>query len=211
MVTNMETEPSGPFPGQVDRIEFNIEQVKCLASVGRSDVFWSISGRHPMSIAEIAQSLDRPASSTTYHVNELARVGLILHVGQRQVKNRHERLYLAAARSFMHLPTNCASIEYREQTTLGLLALTRSIGREIEAFGDAIEIDPELRDFRILRQFNFKISRERSLEFKRRVSELLLEFGNVDDAEGVRVRTVLFLSPTIGESRARARKRWGKR
>lgn len=211
MVSYMGTEQAGQFPGQVERIEFSIEQVKCLASVGRSDVFWSVSGRHPMSISEIALSLDRPASSTTYHVNELARVGLILNVGLRQVKNRHEKLYIAAARSFMHMPTNRASIEYREQTTIGLLALTRSIGREVEAFSDALEVEPELRDFRMLRQFNFKISRERSLEFKRKISDLLREFGNVDDAEGVRVRAVLFLSPTIGESRSRTRKRRGHR
>lgn len=193
------------LPGQVDRIDFNMEQAECLASVARSEVFWSVSILRPSSIAEIASGLDRPANSTTYHVNELVRVGLLMRAGERMSKTRREKLYVKAARSFFHRGSD-APREYRDLYVQSFLNLTRSMGRETETVNDLVEYEPDMADYRILRRYNFRISRERSLELKRRISEAIREFALEEDPDGVRISTVFYMSPTLAESRTRLKR-----
>lgn len=193
------------LPGQVERIDFNMEQAECLASVARSEVFWSISFLKPSSIAEIAAGLDRPANTTTYHVNELVRVGLLMVAGERMSKTRREKLYVKAARSFFHLGSE-APREYRDLYVQSFLNLTRTMGRETETVNDLVEYEPDMRDFRILRRYNFKISRERSLELKKLISDAIREFSLTEDPDGVRISTVFYMSPTLAESRGRLKR-----
>jgi predicted transcriptional regulator len=194
------------IPGQVERIDLNMEQAECLASVVRSEVFWSVSTQHPSSIAEIAAALDRPANTTTYHVNELVRVGLLMQAGERMAKTRREKLYVKAARWNFHRGAD-APREYRDLYVQSFMNLIRSMGRETETVNDVVDFQPDIADFRILRRYSFRINRERSLEFKRRISEAISEFTSEDDPDGVRVSTVFYISPTLGESRARLKKR----
>ncbi len=192
------------WPGQVDRIDFTLEHVRCLASVARSEVFWSISISNPMSIAEIAAALDRPANTTTYHVNELLAAGLLISTGERKAKTRVERLFVRSARSFFHQAAG-TSKEYRSLFVEGLLSLMRSMGRQIEATNEVYDFEPEISDFRIVRRYNFKISRERSREFKREVSAMMRRYALEEDKEGVRISAVMFIAPTLAESRKRLR------
>lgn len=193
------------FAQQVDRIDFTLEQVQCLASVARSEVFWSVSITKPASIAEIAAGLDRPANTTTYHVNELVKAGLLIAVGERMSKTRREKLYLKAARANFHLGAH-APKDYRNYVISGFLNLARAMGREVETVHDVYDQEPEMSDFAALRRFTFKVSRERSVEFKQQMAALLRQFAVQEDDEGVRINAVFYMAPTLAESRARLKK-----
>lgn len=199
-------EGSDSFAQQVARIDFTMEQVQCLASVARSEVFWSVSIIKPASIAEIAAALDRPANTTTYHVNELVKAGLLIAVGERMSKTRREKLYLKAARAFFYIGSR-APKEYRRYYVNGFLNLVRAMGREMEAVHEVYDTEPDLTDFAAMRRFSFKISREKSLEFKKEVAAVIRKFAEAEEDEGVRINTVFYMSPTLAESRSRLKKK----
>jgi hypothetical protein len=66
------------FAGQVERLEFDLEQIKAIASPARSEVFWGYSSREPSSVQEVAQGMNRSTGTVHYHTNELVRVGLLI-------------------------------------------------------------------------------------------------------------------------------------
>ncbi|HLO99686.1 MAG TPA: helix-turn-helix domain-containing protein, partial [Fimbriimonas sp.] len=87
------------FPGQVERIDLTIEQVRVLSSEIRNEVFYSYQKREPRSVAEVANGLGKSAQTVHYHTNELADAGLLIAVEERKVRSRTEKLYVHAALS----------------------------------------------------------------------------------------------------------------
>jgi hypothetical protein len=80
------------------------------------------------------------------------------------------------------------------------------MAREVETLNDVFDFDPSMGEFRMIRRYSFRISRERAAQFKEAITLALREFAAKEDEEGVRINTVMVMTPTLSESRARLKK-----
>jgi len=203
----MDRKPPPLLPGQVERIDYDIDQLRALTSAARYEVFWSIPTAEARSISEIAQALGRPASSVTYHVNELVQVGLLIQVGERKRRSRTEALYAPAAQRFFSKTLD--QPERRALIFQGMEAMMRSMGREAQGFFDVQGLDPELEGTLTFRRYSAKVTRQQLLEFNQKIVDLLLGLAQTErDEDGRYVTLVYYTAPTLAETR-RVKKRGG--
>jgi hypothetical protein len=189
------------FPGQVAQIDYTLEHAECLASAPRADVFYAFSCDEPCSIAEVAAGLGKSANATTYHVNALVEVGLLIAAGERRRRSRTEKLYVHAARLFVSQGAT-GSKEYREKAVEAFAATARSMIRQREAVNETFDFDAAFVPFVMLGRFSQRASPERAKEFADRMVNLLREFSReAPDPDGVRINFLFNMSPTVGESR----------
>lgn len=190
------------YPGQVERIDYTMEQAEALASAARSEVFWLFTGEEPRSIAEVAKALGKSPNATTYHVNELVRVGLLIAVDERQKRSRREKLYVGAARSFFNFGAD-APAEYRKLAVEGFSAIMRSLVRDRTALNELYDYDTSMNAFSTFGIFSNRLSKERVQELRTRVREILREYAYYDsDPDGVRVTFMHYVGPTLAEVKA---------
>ncbi len=197
-------------PGQVETAQLTLEQVACLASPARGEVFFHFSGLVPRSIAEIAEMVGRSASATTYHVAELVQVGLLVPAGERKKRSRTETLYVMSSRKGYLTEGASASPEYRKHVLAHRAAILRLVQREREAVEEAFAVDPSLEAFSNFRRYMVKLSPERADAVKKIVIEQLRSVAYGDpDLDGIMTTFTFTMSPSLAESRKIAR--MGKR
>ncbi len=86
--------PPTPNRGSVVRTP---AQLRALASPARQEIVDALARLGTMSIAQIADTLDRPADGLYYHIRALVRAGLNVAAGRRPDRGRSEALYRAVA------------------------------------------------------------------------------------------------------------------
>lgn len=69
------------------------KQIECLASVPRTEILDWLCSAGPQSISDLAQALNRNASSLYHHVERMLDVGLVQEAGTRPVYRKTEQLY----------------------------------------------------------------------------------------------------------------------
>lgn len=190
------------FPGQVEKIVFDLDQVESLASPIRNEVFWAFAAEEPASVSEVAHGLDKSPQTVHYHVAELVRVGLLLAVDERKRRSRTEKLYVRAAVSVFS-QGRTSSKEYRRHALRGFAATTRTMVRETEKVQQAMDEDPSILDINFYRRITVRVAPEKAKELKERLSELLAEVQALDGEEGSQVHFAIYMRPTIRESRRR--------
>lgn len=196
------------FPGQTMTGEMNLEQLSCLASAARVEVFWSISGTIPRSIAEIAKMIGKSASGTTYHMIELLRVGLIVPAGERKRRSRTETLYVLAARKGFITNVAGGSEEYRQRSFEGYAGLLRLMLRERKELMRAFGEDPSLQRFSTWRRWTIKVNAERAQAFHEEMIGKFRELAfSEPDPDGLTVAISFFMNPTLLETRKVGRKK----
>lgn len=189
------------FPGQSEKASFTLDQVKCLASAARAEVFWSFSPSDPRSVAEVAEALGRSASATTYHVSELVDAGLLLVVDERKRRSRTERLFVMASQSYISHSFK-EGPEYRENMLLGYAAMLRLLLREREELSQALLIRPDLIECATYRRLQARVPVERAAELKTEVLRVLREFTDSEgDKDDMLFSLTFTLSPALVESR----------
>jgi predicted ArsR family transcriptional regulator len=189
------------YPGQVETILFNLEQVESLASPARSEVFWSFSSHQPTSVAELAEGLGKSAQTIHYHVAELVKQGLLLAVGERKRHARTEKLYVRAAINFYDQGPK-APPEYRKHVVDGFAAMARTMVRETEVLNEIAE-DEGTQGFSHFRRAFVRLSPEKAKEFRKRMAELV-DLAKASDVEdGVQVHLATYMRPSLAESRKR--------
>jgi predicted ArsR family transcriptional regulator len=194
------------FPGQVKRAEFSLEQVETLASAIRGEVFWAFTPDHPQSVAEVASGLGKSPQTVHYHVNELARLGLLIAVDSRRQGARTEKLFVHASKTFMGKGAQ-APREYRDHAVRGFQAITRTMGRENEALHRVIDVDPSITAFSLYWRTTIRLTPERAQEVKQKLKEVMREAAEADmKDDGARVIVSVYMAPTLSESR-----RWRER
>jgi DNA-binding transcriptional ArsR family regulator len=72
-------------------------QLAALASGVRQEIVDVLPRLGTVSVAALAEALDRPPDTLYYHIRALARVGLIVHAGFGRKGRRQEALYRAVA------------------------------------------------------------------------------------------------------------------
>ncbi len=75
-------------------------QRKALASSLRLEILGQFNGMSPLTVAEIAARMGRPATAVYYHVHRLEEVGLLVQAGTRPGPKRDEILYQPVAEEF---------------------------------------------------------------------------------------------------------------
>jgi DNA-binding transcriptional ArsR family regulator len=73
------------------------DQMAALASPARQELLDALARMGTASLAELAETLGRPADGLYYHVRALEKVGLVRAAGSRKVGRRSERLVRALA------------------------------------------------------------------------------------------------------------------
>ena len=189
------------FPGQVERLEFDLAQITAIASFARSEVFWTFNPHEPLSVADVAQRMGKPVPTVNYHVNALSKVGLIIPVASRRKGARTEKLYVHAGRASVgrgHPMTP----EYRIQAAKGFAAILRTYIRERALLHRVLPHRRDLADFCIFQIFSVRVRREQAIEFRREMMELLRKYEASESDEGVKVRVAVIAHPEGGEIRA---------
>lgn len=188
------------YPGQVERLEFDLDQLTAIASAPRSEVFWTFRSDEPLSIAEAAREMGKPAASVGYHVNELVRVGLLIVVGQRRSHSRTEKLYV-------HAGLQCygrghpMTPEYRRQGARGFSAILRMFARERAALHRVLPHRMDLGDFCLFSVFSIRLKREDALELREEMRSVLRKYLERQDPSGTRVHLTAISHPDMGEIR----------
>jgi DNA-binding Lrp family transcriptional regulator len=194
------------FPGQVERIDFDLAQVECLASPIRSEVFWAFTPDQPQSVAEVALGMGKSAQTVHYHVNELVKRGLLIAVDTRRQYARTEKLFVHAAVSFLQLGAK-APREYRDQIVRNFQAITRTMARENEAIHRTVDVDPSFLDFSLYRRISIRLTPERARALRETLIDAIRAAAEADAGEeGTRVNVSVYMAPTVTESR-----RWRQR
>lgn len=188
------------FPGQVERLEFSIEQIRSISSPARSEVFWTYRPSEPRSAHEIAIQMNRSAGTIHYHTNELVRVGLLVEAEQRRSGARTEKLYVWAGR-IVYGRGHPMTDEYRHEAAKGFHAIMRAVGRERATLHRVLPEAPELGDCCIFTVSNLRLSREDARSFKAELLAVLKKYQEKEDPNGVRHKAVIVTHPEMGEMR----------
>lgn len=179
----------------------DLAQVTAIASVARSEVFRAFNAREPLSAAEIAAAIGKSAQTVRYHINELLKVDLIIAVETRKRRSRIEEAYVhKALESYSIRPPYPPG--YAEQLIRGFQAILRNMGRERSAMIRLHEVDPELRDFGAYRYSTVRMTQQTAAKTKARLLATLAEIAQIDEPDGQRVNVSVYMSTTLGASRA---------
>lgn len=73
------------------------KQLSVLAAAARQELIDILAGMGPVSVAEIAATLGRPADALYFHLRALKRAGLVEQVGYRSRGGRQEALFRTIA------------------------------------------------------------------------------------------------------------------
>lgn len=95
------TNPSAPSPAAphaADGLIRDPKQIRSLVSPARQEIVDAIHAAGPLTIAQIAAVMGRPADSLYFHVRTLERVGLLLKVGEAPTGRRAGGIYDVCAR-----------------------------------------------------------------------------------------------------------------
>lgn len=204
----MTAAPASPdFPGQVPVIDFELEQVRVLASPFSSEVFWSFSPDKPFAANDIARDIGKTSATVGYHIKKLLEVGLLIPTGTRKKRSRTETLYIHAAKNFFS-KTVGQSDEYLSAIVDGFKAVSRNTAREYEEFHKTLPLDSSFREFLFHRRNTLYLDSARLQALRARYTQFLQEALDLSlDAEEaarnsdvVRLTLTDILVPTVPES-----------
>ncbi len=107
-------------------------QRRALGSPLRLEILGLFTTKEPLSVAEMAERIGRPAASLYYHVRLLEKVGILTRAGERSSGPREEALYHPIAERFA-LPTDPESGEGVADATKTLASAFRMAERDFAA------------------------------------------------------------------------------
>jgi DNA-binding transcriptional regulator GbsR (MarR family) len=189
------------FPGQVDLLTFNLEQVRALASPALGQIFWTLGSSEPMSVREVAEQIGKSAQSVHFHVGKLQQVKLVLPVGERKRRSRIEKLFVRAG-VFCTDEGVTASAEYRKYRLKSFQATMREFSREKELVYELGPHMPEIEDFDLYNRMLVRLTREEALEIKKKLEALTREIlKRPQKPDAPRTQLVFMMRPRIGQSR----------
>lgn len=198
------------WPGQVDLIEFNLEQARAIASSSRSMVFWTYNSRTPLSVAEVGKIIGKSAQSVRYHTNELLKVGLLLVAETRRKHARTEEAYVSAAIRMVTLGPP-VSPEYDMERRRGFQSMWRRFDRDRAA---AFQLEDVDKTSRLPHHFwveTARLSPEDLRQFRIESTELVEKYAALDREDGIRASLVALSVPVFNESAQRYLKATGKK
>lgn len=135
------------------------EQLTCLASPIRNDVFTMLRSLKRASVAELAQELGKSPESIHYHMGTLEKAGLIEPVAKRRTERRPETLYASTAEQF-RLPTPEENPKASHLNRKSVVTGLRGVAAGFEAASIAADQRPELRRSIHILRLSLRMSRQ---------------------------------------------------
>ncbi len=113
-------------------------QRRAIASPLRLELIGLFVDGKPLSVAQIARRMGRPATAIHYHVRLLERAGLLRRVGEQRSGSRSEALYRPVAEVFeMEAPGHTASEDPEAAIKTLSMAFRMAVGDMRAAFEDS--------------------------------------------------------------------------
>lgn len=178
-----------------DTLNFTLDQIRCLTSPVRTELLYALLIDGPLTVAELATLVERPAKSLYYQVRLLEKFGLIVQTGTRRTSNREERIYDATADNMVVQPPPL-SPEYRREFAKNVQSVMVNASQE---FGQALmEADESLDDFqpRYARRLTFRLTPDHQVIFMNKLREMLDYGRELDDkVHGKRFAVAMLVAP----------------
>ncbi|MEI7577084.1 MAG: helix-turn-helix domain-containing protein [Armatimonadota bacterium] len=143
------------------------EQLKCLASPVRADVFETLKSKGRVSARELSTSMGMSAQTIYFHLNELLKVELVEVVERRAATKRPENVFAATALSY-RFPEGQPDIEHLVLKSIS--ATLRRVMRNFESHAHDSENAQILRTVICLSEEDLSIFKKMifdALEFAR--------------------------------------------
>lgn len=156
-----------------------------------------------MSAKELAAAMNEPQTKLYRHLKQLEEAGLIQVAETRLVSGIVEQRYRTAQLSIGMSQDLVTDPQTRDETLSVAIVAFNDFRDELSGYVQAgrvrFDTSDKIRSGVILQSAAGRISRERAAEFHERLSQILNEFNNSGDPDGVPVH--LFLSMyTVDES-----------
>jgi hypothetical protein len=190
------------WPGQIEKANFSLDQVRALSSVARSEVFWAFSPTEPRSANEVAQAIRRSSPTVRYHINELIKADMLFSVETRRRRSRTEEAYVHRIVKG-YTPPPPYSQDYLTEMHRGLAAIFRHAEREREALLVTGNEDPDFARKHIFRHAYLRLGPEKVAKLNQEMVELIYRYWDQEDPEGISMHLFGFTCPTLGESQER--------
>ena len=145
-------------------LTLNPEQLACLASPIRNDVFNNLRSLKRGSVSDVASALGKSPETIHYHVRALEKVGLIEVVAKRRTERRPEAIYASAAERY-RLPTAEENPGALELTRKSVVTGLRRVAAGFEAASLASESETELGQSIHVMRLNARLSLKDFAEF----------------------------------------------
>jgi len=176
-------------------IELNEQQLSCLASPVRADVFTTIRTLGNCAIGEIARALNRPADSLYYHVRALLNAGLVREVSQRPTRRKPEAVYAPAADD-LRLPDLVAQPALAELSRKTVAAGLRQTMRKLDEAAKRAQEQKKPEEFLVVIRALPKLSMEDARTFLEML-EKVQEFAREHECpNGVKLHWMSVVFPT---------------
>ncbi len=109
------------------------DQRRAFASPLRMELMGLFVDREPLSVADMAERMGRPASAIHYHVRVLEDAGLLQKQGERPKSRRPEALYLPVADVFLLEQGDAGSKNTSDAAMKTMTAALRMAERDMQA------------------------------------------------------------------------------
>ncbi len=187
------------WPGQVPELVFDARQLDALASGSRAEVFWVYEAANPLSVNEVAAILGRTPQSVRYHTNVLLEADLILVAETRKRHARIQEAYVKkAVLSYNPLPPVSAEVLHAKRKQFQ--AMWRQFDRDRAAVNLVENADPSHGWLSYIRRNTARLTPESIKAFQEAAIQLIDDFVDRNDPEGIRTTLVTFICPQFGES-----------
>ncbi len=191
------------WPGQVEELYFDLDQVRTLCSPIRSLVFWSLDSYEAKSATDLCTEIGKTAQTVRYHLAALLKLDLIMPMGSRRRRSRTESLYVRKARR--SFTVSDGSEEYNRCIVRSVKLETQKLARETAYFYGWREQDAESAVFGGYRQFHIRLSAERAQKLKDDLRDILFaaSFDQVPAEEGgTEIHAFTMVVPTLFQTRS---------
>ena len=153
-------------------ITLTAEQMTCLASPARNEVFMQIRTLGRASVGEIAKAVGKKPEAVHYHVKALVSAGLAREAGRRHRAKKPEAIYETVGKR-LRLPRPDSGPEVSKLIRKSVAAGLRQAARGYLEASEKSDEDPELRKMMHTIRMNIRLSPKDAKELLRRIEELV--------------------------------------
>ncbi|HEY0306684.1 MAG TPA: helix-turn-helix domain-containing protein [Acidobacteriaceae bacterium] len=178
------------------------KQMRALAASTRQEIVDVLPRMGAVSVAELANALERPADSLYYHLRILKRVGLVLSAGYRTSNGRREALFCAVAPE-MSLCYELGKKGNASEVNAIIASMLRLGIRDFSSSFSAAEasVSGPNRELWALRKTGW-LSRQQVAEVNRHIQKLMVTVGE-GKREGRLYAVTVVLTPLTRQAKDR--------
>ena len=158
------------------------EVLKALANPIRRRVWAEIARLHYARAADLAQLLDVPANTLSFHLRVLAKAGLI-HEAPEQARDRRDRVW-TTTKGGLTLGTPdapVADVALGNAVLTGYVAETQHLMERVSAWAMEFATGRDTQVKGAMTNYTLRLSRERFVELADRIDSVLEEFRDRDE------------------------------